>query len=59
MSKKDDVNFDISKKDEFIKVLISMNPLEINEYIKEHGKGPKRINAFTLYIPGGKNDGKQ
>jgi hypothetical protein len=31
------------KKRDFIQILSSMNDTEINDYIKQHGKGPKPV----------------
>lgn len=36
-----------TSKDEFIKTLCAMSPSELNEFIKNKSKPPKRINAFT------------
>ena len=37
-------------KDEFINTLMSMSPVEINEFIKKNGKPPKRISPFIKVI---------
>lgn len=36
------------KKQDFINLLASMNHNEINEYIKSHGKPPKKIRLYHL-----------
>lgn len=34
------------EKEDFIKILMSLSPEELNDMIKERGKPPKIINAF-------------
>ena len=36
------------KKQDFINLLASMDHNEINEYIKSHGKPPKKIRLYHL-----------
>lgn len=36
-----------TSKGEFINILMAMTPSELNEYIKEKSKPPKRIYAFN------------
>lgn len=35
-------------KDDFISVLMSMSDTEINNYIKENGKPPKKVRLYHL-----------
>lgn len=46
-TKKNNLNFPSSKKNEFIKTLMSMTNVEMNQFIKKNGKAPKITNPFT------------
>ena len=35
-------------KDDFINLLMTMSDTEINDYIKEHGKPPKKTRLYQL-----------
>jgi hypothetical protein len=37
-----------NKKEQFIRILTSMTNVELNDYIKSHGKGPKMVQMCVL-----------
>ena len=39
------------KKENFIETLMSMSDIEINEFIKTHGKQPKYLSPFVKIDP--------